>query len=260
MRVLILSDIHANLTALETVLADAEQLDLLGDTGFEQVWCLGDVVGYGPDPNECVERLRAFGDDHLCVAGNHDWAVLGNLPVDDFNAEARRAVLWTQEQLTPESQAYLKGLPAEPLVRGDFTITHASPRHPVWEYMVSPFIARETLAHFDTQSCLVGHTHVPVIFQCHRQQRAGENTEVCRALAPSYRQSVDLTNGHRLIINPGSVGQPRDSNPRAAYALLDTEANILRFRRVAYPYELTQSRMRAAKLPDRLIARLAYGW
>jgi len=260
MRVLILSDIHANLTALETVLADAEKVDFLGETGFEQVWCLGDVVGYGPDPNECVERLRAFGDDHLCIAGNHDWAVLGKLPVEDFNPEARRAVLWTREQLTPESLAYLEGLPAEPLVRGDFTLTHGSPRHPVWEYIIYSFTARENFAHFDTPFCLVGHTHVPVIFRWHQEQKGEANTGVCHALAPIYERPLGLAGNHRLIINPGSVGQPRDSDPRAAYALLDTEANIWLYRRVSYPYELTQARMRAANLPDRLIARLAYGW
>lgn len=260
MRVLVLSDIHANLTALETVLANAERTDFLGKTGFEQVWCLGDVVGYGPDPNECVARLRAFGDDLLCVAGNHDWAVLGKLPVDDFNPEARRAVLWTRERLTPASRAFLERLPDEPLVRGDFTITHASPRHPVWEYIIRPFTAQENFAYFDTPFCLIGHTHVPVIFRCRREARGEEDVEVCRALAPVYDKLVGLAGDHRLIINPGSVGQPRDSDPRAAYALLDTEAAIWRYRRVAYPYELTQARMRAANLPHRLIARLAYGW
>ena len=260
MRVLLLSDIHANLAALESVLADAERAEFLGETGFDQVWCLGDVVGYGADPNECVARLRAFGDDHLCVAGNHDWAVLGHLAVDDFNAEARQAVLWTRAELTPESLAYLRSLPAEPLVEGDYTITHASPRHPVWEYVLTPYVAAENLLYFDTHFCLLGHTHVPVIFSCKQDSADAAGPGSCRALSPSVHQPVALADGHRRIINPGSVGQPRDSDPRAAYALLDTEAHVLRCRRVAYPYELTQARMREANLPDRLIARLAYGW
>ena len=260
MRVLIISDVHANLTALEAVLADASELDFLGAVGFEEVWCLGDLVGYGPDPSECVERLQDFGDRLLCVAGNHDWAVLENLPVDDFNPEARRAVMWTQEHLTAPARAYLAELPAEPLVRGQYTITHASPRHPVWEYVVSPYVARENYDFFDTTFCLVGHTHVPMIFQCAEMERGGGSSGRCRALSPTYAQPVGLANGHRLILNPGSVGQPRDSDPRAAYAMLDTETNIVLYRRAAYSYELTQARMRAAKLPDRLIARLSYGW
>ncbi|MDH7486052.1 MAG: metallophosphoesterase family protein [Anaerolineae bacterium] len=260
MRVLVLSDIHANLTALETVLAHAEKTKFLGETGFQQVWCLGDVVGYGPDPNECVARLRTLGDDLLCVAGNHDWAVLDKLPVDDFNPEARRAVLWTREQLTPASRAFLEELPDEPLVRGDFTITHASPRHPIWEYIIHPATARENFAFFDTPYCLIGHTHVPVIFLCRQETQSGESKNVCRALAPLYDKALGLAGEHRLILNPGSVGQPRDSDPRAAYAMLDTEQAIWHYRRVPYPYELTQARMRTANLPYRLIARLAYGW
>ena len=260
MRVLIVSDIHANLTALETVLADAEQLELLDTRGFEQVWCLGDIVGYGPDPNECVERLRGFCVDHLAVAGNHDWATLGNLAVDDFNPEARQAVLWTREQLGPGARTYLEALPDQPQVRGEFTITHASPRHPVWEYVASPFVARDNFDYFDTPFCLVGHTHEPRIFQYAWEERGGDRVARCSARAPIYDKPVGLANDQRLIINPGSVGQPRDNDPRAAYALLDTETRCIRFRRVAYSYELTQARMRAANLPDRLIARLSYGW
>lgn len=260
MRVLILSDIHANLAALETVLADAEKMELLGGVGFSKVWCLGDVVGYGPDPNECVGELRSFGDDVLCVAGNHDWATLGHLSIEDFNAEARRAVLWTRARLTPESRSFLESLPAEPLVREGYTITHASPRHPVWEYVLTPHTARENLSYFDTRVCLVGHTHVPAIYSCSEEKAPGESAPACRALTPPPDRSVRLSDGLRLIVNPGSVGQPRDSDPRAAYALLDTEAQVVRYGRVAYSYELTQARMREANLPDRLIARLAYGW
>jgi predicted phosphodiesterase len=260
MRVLVLSDIHANLAALESVLADAEQAEFLGETGFDQVWCLGDVVGYGADPNECVARLQAFGEDHLSVAGNHDWAVLGHLSVDDFNAEARQAVLWTRDALTPDSVAYLRALPSEPIVRGDYTITHASPRHPVWEYVLTPYVAAENLPYFDTRFCLLGHTHVPAVFYCKQAGTDGGTPGGCRALSASVHRPLVLADGHRRFVNPGSVGQPRDSDPRAAYALLDTEAQVLRNRRVPYPYELTQARMRAANLPDRLIARLAYGW
>jgi predicted phosphodiesterase len=260
MRILIVSDIHANVTALETVLADAEQLEFLGQSGFEQVWCLGDIVGYGPDPTECVARLQAFGGDLLAVAGNHDWAALGKLAVDDFNPEARQAVLWTREHLSLDALAYLQTLADKPRIRGDFTVTHASPRHPIWEYVASPFVARDNLEFFDTQFCLVGHTHEPRVFACAHQVGGAIRATRCSARAPIFDKPVGLSNGQRLIINPGSVGQPRDNDPRAAYALLDTETKLIRFRRVAYPYELTQARMRSAHLPGRLIARLAYGW
>lgn len=257
MRVLVLSDIHANLTALDEVLADAESHEWLGRQGYDAVWSLGDIVGYGPQPNECIQRLQELGD-HLRVAGNHDWAALGNMEVDDFNPEAREMVLWTQEVLDSLSLAYLRQLPDEPLEEGDFTLTHASPRHPIWEYIYTVAIARDNFEYFDTAYCLVGHTHVPRVYRLARDSVSGRQR--CAAHAPLYDQDISLRGVHRLIINPGSVGQPRDSDPRAAYGLLDTEQCTWRFRRVPYAYEVTQAGMRAAGLPQRLIARLAYGW
>ncbi len=256
MRVLVLSDIHANLTALDEVLADAEQAVWLGRRGFDAVWSLGDIVGYGPSPNECIERLRQF-DGHLRVAGNHDWAALDRLDLDEFNPEARKMVIWTQDQLDSLSYAYLRHLPDEPLVRGEITITHASPRHPIWEYIHSVNIARANFAHFDTPFCLVGHTHVPRIYRLVEEEK-GE--AICTAHMPLYDHDIALDGDHRLIVNPGSVGQPRDNDPRASYALLDTQEYTCRFRRVPYAYEITQANMRQAGLPERLIARLAYGW
>lgn len=252
MRVLVLSDIHANLAALEAVLADANTL------GYDEVWCLGDVVGYGPDPNECIERLRALPNKLICVAGNHDWAALGRLDIEDFNPEAQRAVQWTQAALTPSHRAWLENLPDTPIVLGRYTIAHGSPRHPVWEYILTPSVAHSNFAHFSTPYCLVGHTHIPIIYRLSENET--ESRAHCQALNPIPNHWIALAGSHRLILNPGSVGQPRDSDPRASYALLDVEDELWMYRRLPYPVELTQMRMREAGLPDRLIARLAYGW
>jgi diadenosine tetraphosphatase ApaH/serine/threonine PP2A family protein phosphatase len=243
MRVLIISDIHANLTAFETVLEDAKGQ-------WEYVWCLGDVVGYGPDPNECVERLRSL--PHLCLAGNHDWAALGRLDIRTFNPDARKAVNWTTETLTPGNTAYLEALPTT-FVIGDYTLAHGSPREPVWEYILEPLIAALNFSHFETPYCLVGHTHQPVIYEMVSEHGDTE------AFPPLYYQPRQL-NGRRQIINPGSVGQPRDQDARAAYAILDVETNVWEHRRVAYDIRAVQNRMRTAGMPERLITRLEHGW
>ncbi len=257
MRVLVISDVHANLTALDEVLADANRTEWLGRAGFDAIWSLGDIVGYGPWPNECIQRLQQF-NGHLRVAGNHDWAALGHLDVDDFNREARKMVLWTQRKLDAASLAYLRALPDQPLLQGQFTVTHASPRQPVWEYITSSSIALENFAYFDTPYCLVGHTHVPRVYRLTPTPALSE--AACTVHAPIYERDISLSGQHRLIINPGSVGQPRDNDPRAAYALLDVEQAQWRFCRVRYDVEITQAAMRKAGLPERLITRLAYGW
>lgn len=245
MRVLVVSDIHANLAALDRVLEDA-------DGAYETVWCLGDTVGYGPEPDACIARIRLLGT--LTVVGNHDWAVLQRMDVKDFNPEARRAVLWTRDHINPENMAWLGNLPNQPIVRGDFTLTHGSPRDPVWEYVLYPSVAQANFERFAGRFCLVGHTHVPAL---HMLQ---DDASKVRSLTLAAGQVISLGNGWRGILNPGSVGQPRDSDPRASYALLDTEALTWEIRRVTYPVEVTQAHMRAAKLPERLISRLAYGW
>jgi len=242
MRILVLSDVHANLAAFQAVLDDA-----LGK--WDKIWYLGDLVGYGPNPNACVELLRQY--EHVALSGNHDWAALDKLDIGDFNAEARTAVLWTRERLTAESVAFLDALPAK-RVEGRFTLAHASPRHPVWEYILDQETAAENFAHFDTPYCLVGHTHVPILV-------AEETGEDMFVYSPTYNETIYLEDT-RVIINPGSVGQPRDADPRAAYALLDIEALTWEFYRVAYPIEETQEQMRSLGLPDALAARLAYGW
>jgi diadenosine tetraphosphatase ApaH/serine/threonine PP2A family protein phosphatase len=244
MRCLVLSDIHSNLEALEAVLADAGPVD--------RVWCLGDVVGYGPDPNGCVELLRPL--PHVCIAGNHDWATLGKLDLNDFNPDAREANLWNREQLTPENLAYLEARP-EKLIEGQFTLAHGSPRHPIWEYIIYTSTAQTNFSFFDTPFCLVGHTHTPVVFRLVGQG----DEEVCEPIPPRVGESVKLEPG-RFIINPGGVGQPRDGDPRASYALLDLETLTVQYRRVAYPVEKTQAKMMEHNLPLRLVLRLGYGW
>jgi diadenosine tetraphosphatase ApaH/serine/threonine PP2A family protein phosphatase len=242
MRLLVISDIHANLAAFEAVLADAQD-------EWDRIWCLGDVIGYGPDPNECTALLRQH--DHLSLSGNHDWAVLGKLDSTNFNTEAQIAIAWTQSEIGEETRAYLDSLPANLIVE-PFTLAHGSPRHPVWEYILEKSTAAANFAYFDTPYCLVGHTHSPVRFEEISPSRV-------RLQLPVYNEPLSL-NGQRIILNPGSVGQPRDSDPRAAYALLDTEKMSWEYRRVAYPVKVTQERMRHHGLPHRLIARLEYGW
>ncbi len=241
MRYLIISDIHANRPALEAVLKDAG--------GFDAIWCLGDLVGYGPDPNECVERIQDF--DHICLAGNHDWAALGRLSLDNFNLDARVASSWTQEELDLSTQIYLESLPTR-IEQGNFLLVHGSPREPIWEYLLDAGLAAVNFNHFSTPFCLVGHTHIPIIFAL------DEERERCYPLVPSPSEPIPLGT-YRMILNPGSVGQPRDGDPRASYAILDTDTNTWELRRVAYPIEITQERMRARNMPRRLIERLELG-
>jgi len=243
MRCLVLSDIHANRPALEAVLNDAAG-------SFDAVWCLGDLVGYGPDPNECVERVQDF--ECVCLAGNHDWAALGRLDLSNFNLDARLANAWTQEMLTPASREYLESRSPRS-EQGDFTLVHGSPREPIWEYILDTGLAAINFHHFSTLFCLVGHTHIPVIFAL------DEERDQCYSLIPSYSGPISLGTSHRMFLNPGSVGQPRDGDPRASYAILDTSTYTWELRRVSYPVAITQERMRARNMPRRLIERLEAG-
>ncbi|MBI4493705.1 MAG: metallophosphoesterase family protein [Chloroflexi bacterium] len=241
MRIAVISDVHSNLAALEAVLADLGAVDAL--------WCLGDSVGYGPEPNACTARLEQAGA--LAVAGNHDRAAIGRLAIEDFNPLAAAAVRWTAEQLTPRSRQYLAALP-ERRAEGQWTLVHGSPRVPVLEYLFSPAAAAESFAHFATRFCLVGHTHVPIAF-------AGG-----RRVAAEY-MGADATlswaeDERRYILNPGSVGQPRDQDPRAAYLVLDTERCQATWRRVEYSIAATQALMAQRGLPRPLAERLSHGW
>jgi predicted phosphodiesterase len=244
MHVLLISDIHANLTALEAVIKDAGN--------FEQVWCLGDVVGYGPEPNECISRLREF--ELICLAGNHDLAVVGKTALWEFSQTAREVIFWTRHWLTTANRDWLSSLPATPLAVGyGITLVHASPRDPVWEYLVTREIAKDNLGFIDTPVCLIGHSHIPVMF---RKPWDGLKVleEPLRVNSP-----LRLTTYDQVFINPGSVGQPRDEDPRASYALLDLDAMTLTPRRVQYDFSATQKLMKQANFPNRLIRRLRFG-
>lgn len=245
MRFLIVSDIHGNLAALDAVLQAAPE--------YDQIWCLGDIVGYGPDPHECIGRLSAL--PLAAVAGNHDVVVSDHSRLSDFNPDAREAARWTCSQVSRGDVDFLARLP-ERIVQGSFTLVHGSPRLPVWEYILQPSVARANLPYFETSFCLTGHTHVPIIWAFTEEQ---DETR-CRTLVLAPGEPLSLTDATRMIINPGSVGQPRDGNPLAAYATLDTDSQTLSFHRQAYDVEETQRKMGEHHLPVRLIARLGYGW
>lgn len=243
MRCLVIADIHANLAAFEAVLAAAGE--------FNEIWCLGDIVGYGPDPDACVALLRGY--PHVAVAGNHDWAAIGRLDLYEFNPSARAAAEWTSSQLRPESREYLEGL-ATSHSQGAFTLVHGSVRHPIWEYVDEPSVARQNFELLRTNYCLVGHTHVPVLYTM-ADAGSGSVDEL-----PLDGDDVGLRLGARpVILNPGSVGQPRDGDPRAAFALLDPDAAEVELRRVRYPIPATQQRIVTVGLPHRNAARLALG-
>lgn len=245
MRYAVISDIHSNLTAFQAVLQDIEARG-----GFERIWCLGDIVGYGPDPKECIELLRQH--DHICVAGNHDWGALGKIGIDDFNPEAAIACHWTGQQLKQEDVDYLANLPLK-VNEGDFTLAHGSPREPIWEYVVSIPVAKVSFNCFQTNYCLVGHSHVPLFFES-----IAPNGD---CLVHEFPVNTPLSlDGNRLIINPGGVGQPRDSDPRASYAIYDSDRRAIWHYRVAYDIASVQQRMRECELPYGLAARLSHGW
>ncbi len=243
MRYAIVADIHSNLTAFMAVLLDIERRGEVGE-----VWCLGDIVGYGPDPHQCIELLRQA--NHVCVAGNHDLAAVGKIETAEFNPDAVTASEWTAGQLTARDKDYIRSLPLV-MEKDDFTLVHGSPREPIWEYVLSISGARENFAYFKSKFCLVAHTHVPAVFN---YDEGGS----C-SFRP-FSTDNDLVLGReRLIINPGAVGQPRDGDPRASYAIYDSKSKKLRLYRIPYDIAATQARMVEQRLPMRLVARLSHG-
>lgn len=242
MRYAFLADIHANLAAFNAVLDDIEQRG-----GVEEFWCLGDIVGYGPEPSRCIKLLRQY--KHICVAGNHDLAAIGRLDIASFNPDAASACRWTARQLSPKDIKYLGSLPSV-IEKDDFTLVHGSPREPVWEYLISKGSAMENFAFFKTKYCLVGHSHIPFVF---KQEDGG-----CSSI-PLSEDIRQVPGKKRLIINPGAVGQPRDGDPRASYAIYDSDLGVVRLYRVAYDIAVTQQKMVKNNLPISLIVRLEHG-
>ncbi len=243
MRIAIVSDVHANIEGLTAALRHAESAGVL-----DEVWCLGDIVGYGPEPGAVIAELRRRA--LTAVAGNHDRAATGLMDFDEFNPAAASAVRWTMGKLIHDEHDFLAGLPLT-LVSGDFSLAHGSLRDPVWEYLLTPEQADAQFARQTTPYSLVGHSHIPFWFE----EQPGRGAELHRASDGSTLQLGE----RRLIINPGSTGQPRDGDPRASYALYDSATASVTWHRVEYDIAATQGKMRGARLDAWLIERLAVG-
>ena len=252
MRTLIASDIHSNIVAFEAVLRDASSRGPI-----DTIWSLGDIIGYGPRPNECLDTLR--GHEHLGVAGNHDLGAIGATALSRFNTAAATACAWNGTQLTEENRSYVESLPSV-IKTAQFTLVHASLRDPVWEYVVHEEAARGSFDLLTTPCLLLGHSHLPLVFaEDSLMPNAPPRIGPARHLTDGDTVDVGVTRAGRLIINPGSVGQPRDGDPRAAYLILDHEAGTLAHFRVGYDIEAVQRDMKAAGLPPTLAQRLAHG-
>jgi diadenosine tetraphosphatase ApaH/serine/threonine PP2A family protein phosphatase len=240
LRVAALSDVHSNLHALEAVLAEVDE------AGVDELWCLGDLVGYGPRPNECVALLQER--TTVCLAGNHDLVVLGAISIEAFAGEAAAAARWTREVMSDATHGFLGRL-APRAAAGGAELFHGSPRDPVWEYVLSDEAARWAFRATTSPLVLVGHSHVALEIS---------NGDQVRGDRVPAGTTLEL-GGARRILNPGSVGQPRDGDPRAAWLEIDDAAGWATFRRTEYPVERTQAEMREAGLPEVLAARLAAG-
>lgn len=292
MRYAILTDIHGNYEALQAVLDDIDALSVADSVPLDAMWCLGDIVGYGPDPGACVREIR-----HRCelsVAGNHDWGASGLADLGEFSDLARDSLLWTTNQLSDGERDYLATRPDRTTVPmpEDCLLVHGSPVVPLWEYLLTPEAAALSFISFPTRFCIVGHTHIPAIYlqEAVRYAKPRQPVIAARAahvmeygsdeegisgstlemralsdLPPCYAQRAMPDgwwlpqDGYRAIINPGSVGQPRDGDPRASYLLYDTDRGFT-FRRVTYWIEKTIEKLRAEGSPEALIERLCQGY
>ncbi len=244
MKILVISDIHANLSALQAVLQAAGTVDA--------VWCLGDLVGYGPDPNEVVETVRGL-PGLVCVAGNHDVAIADlEMDIRAFNAQAQASVRWQRANLSEENRRYLYNLPRQPQMIEQVTLAHGSPRDHLWEYILNPRTARANFRHMQTPWAFIGHSHLQIGFEWQHQRRAHPV-----ALMPGVPLSL---RERSFILNPGSVGQPRDEDPRAAFALFYPQEQTWVPQRVAYDVQTTHDRILEAGLPARHAERLLHGW
>jgi predicted phosphodiesterase len=242
MKVAVISDIHANRHAFEAT------LEAIAASDASELWCLGDLVGYGAEPDACVELAREHAA--VCLAGNHDLAVTGEISFDEFSRGASMAAQWTREVIAPENMEFLRGLTP----RGDeeaVGLYHASPRDPVWEYVLSALLAELCLDAQGRRICLIGHSHVALSFVRHKGELAtGEPRR--------EGTQLDVAEGEWLL-NPGSVGQPRDGDRRASWLLLDLDSMAASFQRADYDIAGAAAAIRAARLPDSLAERLEYG-
>jgi predicted phosphodiesterase len=241
-KIAVISDIHGNREAFEAVLDEIEA------SSCEEMWCLGDLVGYGADPDACVELAQRHAA--VCLAGNHDLGVRGDLPLEEFSKGAALAARWTQETISSETRTYLSRLEPQKLDEA-VGLYHASPRDPVWEYVLSPLQAELCLDVQPNRVCLIGHSHVALSFSRSPGESAtGQTREADEALEVS---------GGEWLMNPGSVGQPRDGDPRAAWLELDTATWQVVYRRTEYDIAGAAAAIRAARLPDSLAERLQFG-
>jgi predicted phosphodiesterase len=243
MRIAIISDIHANLEALEAVFSDSKLQNV------DEVVCLGDIVGYGANPNECIELVKK--NCSLSILGNHDAAAVGLLSTEHFNVHAKIAIDWTVENLSANAQALLRSFPLKKN-RNGYTFVHATPYEPnMWYYITSLEEAAFNFQFFETNFCFVGHTHIPIIIVLENEKEV------------YVHQGVSINwadmKAARFLINTGSVGQPRDRNPKSCYGIIDTEAQTFQFRRINYDIGKAQEKMRKIKMPDFLITRLKDG-
>ncbi len=240
MRYVVLSDVHANLEALEAVLKDLEKQEI------KEILFLGDAVGYGPNPNECLELLKR--KCRILLAGNHDWAAIGLTNIMYFNEYARHAIKWTMEIITEENKEVLKSLPVKEVSKDeDFILVHSTPKEPEdWYYLLTLWDAEINFHYFDTKFCFLGHSHQPFIIE-----------RVLSGELLTYKDSTRIKKSSRYIINVGSVGQPRDGDPRACYAIIDDEK--IEIIRVPYDIMSVQNKMRKEHLPYALIERLSIG-
>ncbi len=242
MRIAVVSDIHANRHALEAV------LDGVAASAVDELWCLGDIVGYGADPNDCCALIREHAV--VCLAGNHDLAATGELSLEDFSRGAAIAAQWTQEVLTPSHLSWLASLTAEGAA-GGIGLFHGSPRDPIWQYVTSSLLADLCLDVMRERIGLIGHSHVALAFQ---RRDGSPATGSARRAGEVAELGADA-----WLLNPGSVGQPRDGDPRAAWLLLDLDAQNAVWRREDYDIAGAAAAIRAARLPESLAERLQYG-
>jgi predicted phosphodiesterase len=246
MKVAVVSDIHSNRQAFEAV------LEAVADSDAAELWCLGDIVGYGADPDACVDLARRH--VAVCLGGNHDMAVVGELPLEEFSRGASIAAQWTREVIAPDNRSFLAELRPQGLEQtrdGPIGLYHASPRDPVWEYVLSALLAELCLDREPNRLCLIGHSHVASRFT--RQQGQATTGEPCRK-----GTRLDLSSGEWML-NPGSVGQPRDGDRRASWLLLDLDGYEASYRRTRYDVAGAAAAIKAARLPNSLAERLEYG-
>ena len=245
MKIAILSDIHSNLEAFEAVLSK------LKEKKIEKIWHLGDIVGYGPNPNECIQLVKK--EKIISLVGNHDLAVIGKITTEYFNPYAALAIKLNAQKILKENKKFLESLPLTLKPEKDVILAHGSIRDPIWEYLLEIVQAEENFSLFKEKVLFVGHSHLPMIFE-------KREDKIYQFRFPPDKAFLKFEKNSRYIINPGSVGQPRDYNPKASFVIFDIENEILEYHRVDYPYFKTQEKMRKEGFPLFLIERLSLGY